>query len=184
MLKNVIQKTLLGKIFVLFYLTCYTPALLLALRYQTELAIRGILIATFFLGVLIAARAIALSKNQYKSKIWSEAKTNLIDCHVRKRRSRTKNVYRPVVKYEFWVKDRRYIGENINFSPKNNSKRNAYSTIKYFQKRAGNLCVYYNTENPSINALETDSSSANVINIWLGVSLSAIAVLLLVKDVF
>ncbi len=180
MLKKVIQETVTGKIFISIYIPCYVMTALIAFKYQTKAAIRGSLVMTFFLGILITIYAIASSTKPYKGKSWSEAKMNLVNCYVRKRRSKTGKAYKPVVKYEFWVNDQRYTGSNLDFSQTDKSKRKAYKIIKSLNRRAENLRVYYNPKNPKVNIIEPGLHSINTIELIFGSVLSTIALLFLI----
>lgn len=180
MLKKVIQEAVTGKIFISVYIACYVITGSVALKYQTEEAIRLGLIMTFFLGILITIYAIASSTKAYKSKSWCQAKMNLVNCYVRKDRSKTGKVYKPIVKYEFWVNDQRYTGKNIDFSQTNKSKKKACQIIKSLNKHAENLRVYYNPKNPKVNVIEPGLYSIQIRKFIFGPALSAIALLYLV----
>lgn len=183
MSKKVIQETLTGKIFISIYIACYIMTGLIALKYQTKEAIAGSLVMTFFLGILIAVYAIASSNKAYQSKSWCLAKMNLVNCYVRKDRSQTGKVYKPIVKYEFWVNDQRYTGKNIDFSQTGKSKKKAYKIIKSLNKRAENLRVYYNPKNPQVNVIEPGLYSIQIRKFIFGSALSTIALSYLIIEI-
>lgn len=175
MLNKIIVEITRGKVFPCVFLLCYSIVIPFAFIGQNPIVIRIAWWMSLALGLIIILHGIASWIDAYQSKNWLQVKAELKQCFVRY--SQSDEVYQPVVKYEFYLKGKKYNGRNIDFSDAYGSKASAEAKINRVKNNADNLYVYYKPDDPTLSVIEPGTHFMHPIRLIFGIILTIVAIL-------
>ena len=175
MFNKIIVEITRGKVFPCIFLLCYSVVLPLAFIQQNPLMIRIAWWMSLALGLIVILHGIVSWIDAYQSKNWPRVKAELKQCLVRY--SQSDEVYKPVVKYEFYLKSKKYTGRHIDFSDMYGSKASAEAKVNRVKDRADDLYVYYKPNDPTLNVIEPGIHTIHPIRLVFGIAVTVISIL-------